>query len=205
MNPVQQTNERLTLHVIFLGTNGTGKTTMVKNHFVKPSKRRVLIIDPDGLEPQWKEYKKIDIRNRVAMQSFKGIRVAGCQSPDDIAIIEQNYNNGALVLDDFGYYTQSNIPQALRQILVRRRQKRIDIFSLTHGFTNIPPALILYTTHLCIFKTYDNPVRHKEKMNVEAFAALMETIKMVNDNPNRHYSQMVDLKKLTETPLTNAR
>ena len=105
-----------------------------------------------------------------------------------------------LVLDDFGYYTQSNIPQSLRQILVRRRQKRLDIFSLTHGFTNIPPALILYMTHICIFKTLDNPMRHKEKLSPVAFEGLLKTVREVNESMDRHKYQMVDMKALTQIP-----
>ena len=192
--------ERMTYHIIFIGTNGTGKTTLVKKYFVKPAARRVLIVDPDMLEPQWREFKKIDISNREAMRTFTGIRVAGCQSPDDLELIEQNYNDGVLVLDDFGYYTQSNIPQSLRQILVRRRQKRLDIFSLTHGFTNIPPALILYMTHICIFKTLDNPMRHKEKLSPVAFEGLLKTVREVNESMDRHKYQMVDMKALTQIP-----
>jgi ABC-type cobalamin/Fe3+-siderophores transport system ATPase subunit len=51
------TNVRQSLFFIIVGTNGTGKTTLL-NKLINETNRKSLILDPDGLE--WKDVQEIE-------------------------------------------------------------------------------------------------------------------------------------------------
>lgn len=180
--------------MILIGTNGTGKTTFIKRNFVEKSKRRVLIIDPRCKERAWHQYKRLDLEDLTQLRTFKGIRLADANESYHIALIEENYTNGVLVMDDFSFYIENNMPQSLRQLLIRRRQSGLDIFAMTHGFTDVPPKFVKYLTHFIVFKTLDSPRAHRDKIgNFDEFIKVVHT---VNADPDPHAYRIIDLKQL---------
>ncbi len=183
-----------------VGTNGAGKTKFVLDNFISKSSRRSLCVDPDLMEDAFDPYPIIDIKNEQEMRSFKGVRRAACEDPEDIALIRKNFQGGNLLLDDFGYYTDSNIPKDLRRIIVRRRQMKLDIFALTQGFTEIPPKFITRATHIVVFKSNDNPEVHKHKLR--NFDKFMQMVNEVNNHPDPHYYQIINIRDFLKTSET---
>jgi GTPase SAR1 family protein len=136
---------RQQLFLIIVGTNGTGKTTLTKKLI---SQRKTLVIDPDGLE--WGSLPTIDMDEITKLKDGVSARVI---APDYKSIVSLvNYKNGNLVLDDCRYYVRSRIEEGVRQLLVRRRQKDVDIFAVAHSLNEIPPTFWTFATHLVLFK-----------------------------------------------------
>jgi len=176
---------RQVLFFIVVGTNGTGKTTFVKQLI---GNKKTLVIDPDGLE--WGMLPTIDIDEITLLKDGKQARII---APDYKEIVELvNYKHGNLVLDDCRYYVKSRIEHGVRQLLVRRRQKDIDIFAVPHSLNEVPPTFWTFATHLVLFKIKDNPDRLKH--NVPIFPVLKEKhIPEINAHPDHHYFRVIPL------------
>ena len=85
---------RQSLFFIIVGTNGTGKTTLL-NKLINETNRKALIIDPDGLE--WRDVQEIDPEKAGELKSGYGKILA--PAPDDLSHLLE-LQNGSLVLDD---------------------------------------------------------------------------------------------------------
>ena len=55
---------------IIIGTNGTGKTTLLRS-ILQNSKQKILIVTPDDVE--WRDYEAVEL-NKPEDFVFKGIR-----------------------------------------------------------------------------------------------------------------------------------
>ena len=64
---------RQSLFFIIVGTNGTGKTTLL-NKLIAESGRKALIVEPDGFE--WRDVKEIDISQVAEFSAGYGKVVA---------------------------------------------------------------------------------------------------------------------------------
>lgn len=141
---------------ILLGTNGTGKTTLLRLLIGKNEalNRRVLIVTPDDIE--WQGVEEISKPSEI--YNFEGVRKI-LFMPGTLQAIYDNYFNGLLVLDDykaFGIKSNDDIT-TMRQIAIRRRQRMLDIAVAAHGFTEVVPFfLYTFSTHVVLFRTLDN-------------------------------------------------
>ena len=109
---------RIPNFTIILGTNGTGKTTLINKLIKKVLKtnRRVLVVTPDDIE--WSNIKEIELNK---LHSFRGIRKIIFGS-GLLEHIYNNFHNGFLVMDDFKAFGITNKEHIiLRQLVVRRR------------------------------------------------------------------------------------
>lgn len=88
----------------------------------------------------------------------------------------KDFENGNLVLDDCRYYVKSRIEESIRQTLVRRRQKGIDVYAVGHSLTEIPPTFWVFATHIILFKTKDNPQRLRQ--NIPNYKEMVENISL---------------------------
>jgi ABC-type Mn2+/Zn2+ transport system ATPase subunit len=176
---------RQVLFFIIVGTNGTGKTTLTKKLITG---RKTLVVDPDGLE--WSNLPTIDIDEITLLKPDKSARIIAPDYKDIIELI--NYRNGNLVLDDCRYYVRSRIEEGVRQLLVRRRQKDVDIFAVAHSLNEVPPTFWTFATHLVLFKIKDNPQRLKQ--NIPKYKELTEKhIPEINNHDNHHYFRVIPL------------
>jgi len=174
--------------MIVVGTNGTGKTTIV-NRLIDEVGRRVLVVDPDGLE--WHRLATIDSEKCSKIKKGKRARIVA-PTPEDLHNIVL-FSDGSLVLDDCRYYVKSRIAESLRQIFVRRRQRAIDIFAVAHSLNEVPPTFWTFATHLILFKTTDNPERLKH--NLPGFEEKIKShLKRVNGHSDHHYFEIVPLR-----------
>jgi len=172
--------------VIICGTNGTGKTTLVRE-FVQ-GERKLLVVDPDGME--WSDLVDIDpVRIHEIVPKGKARILA--PTPEELEYLK-DFTDGNLVLDDCRYYVKSRIEHAIRQTLVRRRQKSIDVYAVAHSITEIPPTFWVFATHLILFKTKDNPSRLKQ--NIPMYEDLTKVhIPEINAHSDHHYYRVIPL------------
>jgi|TARA_R110000803_G_scaffold145554_1_gene211368 ABC-type Mn2+/Zn2+ transport system ATPase subunit len=176
---------RQVLFFIIVGTNGTGKTTLTKQLI---NGRKTLVVDPDGLE--WSNLPTIDIDEITQLKDDKHARIIAPAYKEIIELI--NYRNGNLVLDDCRYYVRSRIEEGVRQLLVRRRQKDVDIFAVAHSLNEVPPTFWTFATHLVLFKIKDNPQRLKQ--NIPKFKELTEKhIPEISAHKDHHYFRVIPL------------
>jgi molybdopterin-guanine dinucleotide biosynthesis protein len=182
---------RQPIFIIIVGTNGTGKTTLL-HKMIKKTGRRSLIVDPDGYE--WRNLPTVEISEILEvnkrLKKGKAVKIVGPEA-EDIKLLDK-YTKGNLVLDDCRYYTDSRLDKDMRKLFIRRRQKEIDIFAVSHSLVDVPPGFFTYATHVIMFKTADNPDRVKK--NIPNYSEMMQMIKRVNSSKNAHYFEEFSLK-----------
>lgn len=177
---------RQSLFIIIVGTNGTGKTTVLRS--LVNSQRRLLVVDPDGME--WSDLPELKAQQVRMMSPTAKARVVG-PSPEELECLI-DYSNGNLVLDDCRYYVKSRIEESVRKTLVRRRQKSIDVYAVAHSLSEVPPTFWVFCTHLILFKTRDNTSRVKQ--NIPKYQELERVhIPEINKHPNHHYYRVIPM------------
>lgn len=184
----QAVETRQPKNITILGTNGTGKTTFVKKLVLNELKKKdshVLVVVPDDME--WVTLPWVHPRFKHRVSSYVGARKV-IYEPGLLEIIDRNFTEGMLVFDDCRAYFKAATDPVLQRILIRRRQKELDIVVVGHGFTQVPPAFFTFTTHYALFKTVDNIDRRKDciqnfPMMVEAQARIN---KMAEKDPHYH-------------------
>jgi ABC-type cobalamin/Fe3+-siderophores transport system ATPase subunit len=184
------TKFRQSLFFIIVGTNGTGKTTLLKK-LVGDIERKALIIDPDGME--WRDIQEIP-SDKVGEMSGGYARVLA-PTPSDLDELI-NYQNGSLVLDDCRYYLKARMDESIRKILVRRRQNSVDVFAVAHGLSEVPATFYTFATHLVIFKTNDSLVRLRNNTDKEKIQRLKNAIDSVNQHSDKHHYQVFNISDL---------
>lgn len=178
--------KRQSVFFILCGTNGTGKTTLLRK--LVDTDKKLLVIDPDGME--WNDLSEIDIARVGEVLPNKKARVIS-PSADDLDFLK-DFQQGNLVLDDCRYYVKSRIEESIRQTLVRRRQKEIDVYAVAHSMTEVPPTFWVFATHLILFKTKDNPSRLRQ--NIPMYKEMTEKhIPEINSHPSHHYYRVIPL------------
>lgn len=144
--------KRYPVCTMFVGINGTGKTTAMKRIIEKTvtAKNRCLIVTPDPAE--WRDVLPVDGRE---IATFSGIRkiiyFKGCMEE-----IQKYYSNGLLVMDDARVYIHAQSDDFMQWLQIRRRQVGVDIFAMFHGLTQVPPVFFTFATNLFLFYTKDN-------------------------------------------------
>lgn len=148
--------------IIVLGTNGTGKTTFVKKLVISELKKKdshVLIVVPDDMEWNTVEYVHPKFPGRI--NNYVGVRKI-IYYPGIFNLIYAKFRNGLIVFDDCRKYIPPQVlDEGLRSIMIRRRQIMCDVVAVTHGFTQVPPEMFTFSTHLVLFRTLDNIDRRK--------------------------------------------
>lgn len=183
----QISKQRQALFFIIAGTNGTGKTTLLKK-LIQQNGKRTLIIDPDGYE--FSDVATIEIGDITRIKNGKKARIVAPTNKDLENLI--NFTDGNLVLDDCRYYIKSRIEESIRRLFVRRRQHSIDIFAVAHSLNEVPPTFWTFATHLILFKTKDSSDRLKQ--NFPRYEeVLKQNVKEINSHKNHHYFRIIPL------------
>jgi len=148
----------ITSMTVLLGTNGTGKTTTLKG-ILENSGKRGLIITPDDRE--WTEYPITELREGVKSDFlYTGIR-RHIWNPKTTMGVLKYFQNGIIVFDDCRAYLRANTSEDIHQLMIRRRQRGVDIFAVGHGYTEVPPVFFTFATDFILFLTRDNIERRK--------------------------------------------
>lgn len=172
-------DQRIRFLTIILGTNGTGKSTFIKKLISKLDEQgeRTLIITPDENEfTSLKEWKLEDPKEF----DFKGVRKHIFTDKKVFENIGNNYRRGALVLDDCKVYMPTNLESlpVFRDLLIRRRQKEVDVFVIAHSFNQIPPVLFSFVNKFVLFKT-SGPSQDRKK-HIDNYDLVEAAINRVN-------------------------
>ena len=183
-------NYRQSLFFIIVGTNGTGKTTLL-NKLINEKGGKALIVDPDGLE--WQQVE--EIRSEQAGELKSGQAKILFPQPEDIENLME-YQNGSLVLDDCRFYLRSRLDESIRRILIRRRHNSIDVFAVAHGLSEVPASFYTFATHLICFKTNDSLVRLRNTTDKEKIHRLRTAIDEVNRHPDHHHYKVFNISDL---------
>ena len=161
----QQNNRRAAKCTIVLGFNGTGKTTYLRNTLESLHKYannngerlKILIITPDDAE--WIDYAENKLQTPDDFIS-DGIQRHNFDEQHTLNIIEY-FKHGIIVFDDCRCYFKDNIDTRVVDLLIRRRQRAVDVFVVGHGFTTVPPKFFTYYSDAVLFRTVDNIDRRK--------------------------------------------
>jgi len=172
--------QRIRYLTVIIGTNGTGKTSLIKKIISKfnQSGSRALLVTPDDAEYTYlKDYPLIDSKEF----DFKNVRKHIFEPNHTFNAISNNYRKGAVFFDDCRSYIPNNLEseKEFRNILIRRRHKEIDVFIIAHGFTDIPPKIFTYVNKYIIFKTTDPIVKRKD--TILNYEAVEKAVKRIND------------------------
>lgn len=167
----------MTTMTVLLGTNGTGKTTAVKN-IAKASGQRVLVITPDDRE--WTEYPLTELRSGHSEDfQFAGIRRHIWNDKHTLKML-QYFQNGLIIFDDCRAYLRASTADEIRQLLIRRRQRNVHIMVSGHGFTEVPPVFFTFATDFILFFTRDNIKRREAYIrNFEAVQNKQEEVNAI--------------------------
>lgn len=173
---------------ILLGFNGTGKTTMLKK-ILAASNRRCLVVTPDDIE--WNEYPENELSSPSDFL-FTGIQRHIFNEEITLDRLKL-FKKGVVVFDDCRAYLKAATSEEMRMLLIRRRQRMVDVFVVGHGFTEVPPVFFTFGTDMILFKTIDNISRRKN--------CLREYEKMVSEQEavnraaakNPHFCKHINL------------
>jgi ABC-type sugar transport system ATPase subunit len=177
--------------IIILGTNGTGKTTLVKKLVINELKKKesqVLIVVPDDME--WNAIPWVNPRFPTRIENYVKARKV-IYFDGLIDIIRERFRNGLVVFDDCRSYFTAALETDLHSLLIRRRQQMIDIIAVGHGFTEVPPKFFTFATHYGLFKTIDNI--NKRKYDMQNFELMKEAQSRINQKAliDIHYFEII--------------
>ena len=155
---------RQTKRIVIIGTNGTGKTTLL-HRIVHNAAQKTLIITPHDNE--WNEidpngnplYPTNDLRHS-SDYNFTGIQ-RHVYDPDRTLKLIKNFTRGLIVFDDCRVYLDARTDKEGHRILISSRQNMIDEIFVAHGFTEVPPKVFTFATEYFLFRTEDNISRRK--------------------------------------------
>jgi len=186
--------ERATKMIVVLGYNGTGKTTFIKKLVIAELKKKdshCLIITPDDIE--WTGLEDVHPKYPHRVKTYVGARKMIYQE-GVLEIVSENFRKGLLVFDDCRSYLGSTTDQDLHNLLIRRRQKMLDIVAVGHGFTEVPPKFFTFASDIVLFRTIDNIKRREDCL--KDYPVMKEAQERINKiaEKNPHYYEIIPQK-----------
>lgn len=191
---MKMNDNRYAISSILCGINGTGKTTLLKRILTEMAAagNRILIVTPDPIE--WQEAFPISAWSEL--RTFTGMRRI-VYAPGVMEHIQKLYSNGVLVFDDCRVYIRAQSNDFMQWLQIRRRQAGIDLFSVFHGLTQVPPVYFTFASNLILFYTKDNIKRRGDYVDESDFeeiqAAKKRIEKKVASEP--YYYEIIKLDK----------
>jgi len=182
---------------IFIGTNGTGKSTLALR-LAQKTQRKVLIVDFDGSEPLWQQYPFIDITDKGAMESWQGgIRKTYFALYRELLLekVLEHFRNGILLLDDCRNYCKASMSEGVERLMIQRRQKMLDIFALGHAFSEIPPRFYNFTTRIYLFSSMSTPAKRKDELrDIERIVGIWRRVNSRATDSKKAWTASGDIK-----------
>ena len=97
------------------------------------------------------------------------------------------FKKGILVFDDCRTYLGDRTDEQIHNIMIRRRQKMIDVIAVTHSFTEMPRRFYPFTSDLFLFQTKDSiNMRKGIALNVEDLKRIQAEVN-AQARTNKHY------------------
>jgi len=203
-------SEREGVIIIFIGTNGVGKSTAMKEFL--PVNKRNLILPANRNDPAWHGNTELkDVCRQVPNKytgkdgpefsypeigKFKGNKVVHVDSTyrnemfQPICHTQRGFTNGGLFLDDFKNYipAKGSVPGYVRNLFGGRRHLGLDIFMACWSFSDINIDFWTFNPQLVVHRTTmapNNSVR--DKIGQDKYNELCEMVARVNKAAKNDY------------------
>ena len=185
---------------IFVGINGTGKTSLLKEVITQMnnSGHRILIVTPDALE--WRDVPTISNKLKHHIKTYVGMRRI-VYYDNCLEDVQKYFSNGVLVLDDARDYIKAQTDSVMRWLKLRRRQSGIDLFAVFHGLSQVPPEFFTFTSQMWLFYTTDNLKRRSECLEEHLYTEIQnekQNILKEVENGNQYARRLITLDKRFE-------
>jgi len=179
-------------NMIVVGRQGSGKSTALRRLVLASAQagRRVLVVTPN--DDDWADIPLLD-ENRMA--TFRGIRRAQCDQDEERALsLGLRFSGGMLVYDDARSNFSDLVTTEKRAFISRLRHRDIDLFSVSHGFTDTPPLFFTHATHYLIFATTDDVSRRRRYLG-GWYETIAQTVQRVNRKAlaDPHYYECISV------------
>lgn len=124
--------------IIVVGTNGTGKSTYIRERLEKVNKSNLLVYDVNA------EYSDIYDKPFVKMDEFFEQATA--------------VNHSVIVFEEATiFFSNRSTEKELRELLVRRRHTKNLIFLVFHSIRSVPRDVMDMSNYLVLKYTNDSP------------------------------------------------
>lgn len=192
-----QNNEgRKPFMTIVLGTNGTGKSTIMRNILDGCNAKKALIVT-NHIE-EWRDVPEVTLNQREDF-TFTGIRKTRCfpQTKEDIGTLAKlrYFRKGIIIFDDARLYMKdAKTDNLIEDLMISYRQQELDIFVVAHGFTKVRPVFYSYVSNIILFRTLDSVAYRKMELG-ENYQRIVETQARVNQKALKdpHYYEWLKL------------
>jgi len=175
---------------IILGANGTGKTTFL-NSVLNELNEKTLVITPDDIE--WRHVPENELKTADDFL-FTGINRHIFDNNKKTGTLTrlEFFKRGQMVFDDCRAYLGSATDDRIRQLIIRRRQRMVDVWAVGHGFNEVPPVFFTFATDIILFRTADNIVRRKNCL--KDFERMQKAQERVNQRAKKepHYFEHIN-------------
>ncbi|MCP4789161.1 MAG: hypothetical protein GY881_02880 [Gammaproteobacteria bacterium] len=158
---------------------GAGKTTLLVQMVERKLKAggRALIIDPDGAEPAWEKYKRIDNIDNLKSDWKGAVVVDYDEKQGKVAdtfdrlwsmVKAGKFKNFTLVLDDPNVYAIDKVIPGLKNLLRRKRQHNYDILTTAHNWGETPLGFLRFIDVWIIGPTSAGPEERSSNLGRDA-------------------------------------
>lgn len=160
-------SERLNKLLLFIGSQGCGKTTIADlfaQQFLKLNPiNKHIVIDTDA-HPFYSKYNVVDIDGLTTAKS----RLVRCEDADDselFNVLNTNQRNAFITFEDAKKYVSSNVSRALIKCIIDKRKRNFDLAFMFHTLKDVPPYIAQNYQSIILFKTGDNFEEKQPKFN----------------------------------------
>lgn len=184
---MEQPKNRMTKLIAVVGTNGTGKTTTIREIANSELKRngKVLVITPH--ENEWEKFNNVPVPFVTDIKNMEGIgKIHYCGDFSVFERIHKEFFNGLLVFDDCRVYLKANTDQVIQSILISRRQRMTDIIFAAHSIVDIPVKFFYYDSLFILKRTTSSFEGRKRDINPELYDRLIEAKKRIDKKINKN-------------------
>lgn len=179
-----------------LGTNGTGKSTIMREILEKCNAKKALIVT-NHIE-EWRDVVEVDLSKKEDFL-YTGIRKTRCYQPTrtDVGTLAKlrYFRKGIIVFDDARLYMKdAKTDNLIEDLMISYRQQELDIFVVAHGFTKVRPVFYSYVSNIILFRTLDS-VQYRKMELGENYQRIIDAQAEVNHKSlqNPHYYKRIKL------------